>query len=150
MPDDVLKLVKANSGVVMVNFYSGFVVPEGARASKEMFTAGRALRAKFPVDAEYKEAMRAWEADHQYPAGTVATVADHIDHIVKVAGIDHAGVGGDYDGVDKLPAQLEDVSGYPALTQELLNRGYKPADIVKVLGGNILRVMAAVETAAAP
>ncbi len=69
------------------------------------------------------------------------TLVDHIDHIVKIAGIDHVGIGSDYDGVTKLPAQLEDVSTYPYITQELLNRGYKPDDIRKILGGNLLRAM---------
>ena len=69
------------------------------------------------------------------------TLVDHIEHIIKVAGIDHVGIGSDYDGVTKLPAQLEDVSCYPYITQELLNRGYTPDDIRKILGGNLLRAM---------
>ena len=140
VPDDVLKLVKANSGIVMVNFYSGFVVPEGARAMQKMFDVGRELKAKYPDDeAKFKEAMREWQKQNDYPAGSVHDVVDHIDHIVKVAGIDHVGLGSDYDGIQRTPKQLEDVSCYPYITQELLNRGYKRDDILKILGGNILR-----------
>ncbi len=148
VPDDVLTLVKENGGVVMVNFFSGFIVPEGARATQEMFKAGRELRKQYPDDKLFEEAMRAWVKDHDYPAGTAGTIADHIDRIVKVAGIDHAGIGSDYDGVGKLPAGMGDVSKYPYLTQELLNRGYKRADIEKVLGGNVLRVLKQIERAA--
>jgi membrane dipeptidase len=82
------------------------------------------------------------------PSGTVQDLVNHIDHIVKVAGIDHVGLGSDYDGVDQVPAQLEDVSSYPVITQELLNRGYSDADIRKVLGGNILRVLREAEKVA--
>ena len=142
MPDDILKLVKANGGVVMVNFFSGFVFPEGARATKRMFDVGRELEKKYPNDdAKYQEAIREWRKQNDYPAGTVSDVVDHIDHIVKIAGIDHIGIGGDYDGIGRTPTQLEDVSCYPYLTQEMLNRGYSPKDVRKVLGGNILRVL---------
>ena len=140
VPDDVLKLVKANNGIVMVNFYSGFVVPEGARAMQKMFDVGRELKAKYPDDeVKFKEAMREWQKQNDYPAGSVHDVVDHIDHIVKIAGIDHVGLGSDYDGIQRTPKQLEDVSCYPYITQELLNRGYKRDDILKILGGNILR-----------
>ncbi len=148
VPDDVLLLVKANNGVVMVNFYSGFVVPEGARAMKLMFDAARELKKKYPDEAEFEEALKAWQKDNDYPAGTVHTIVDHIDHVVKVAGVDHVGIGSDYDGISKLPAQMADVSTYPFVTQELLNRGYSKADILKILGGNALRVLRDVEKAA--
>jgi membrane dipeptidase len=149
VPDDVLKLVKANGGVVMVNFYSGFVVPEGARAMQKMFQVGRELKKKFPDDEpKYREAMRAWQKENPFPNGTVHTVVDHIDHIVKVAGIDHVGLGSDYDGIMKVPTQLEDVSTYPVITQEMLNRGYKPEEIKKLLGGNLMRAFRAAEQVA--
>jgi membrane dipeptidase len=79
----------------------------------------------------------------------VHTVVDHIEHIIKVAGIDHVGLGSDYDGIGTTPKQLEDVSCYPFITQELLNRGYKRDDIHKILGGNALRVMNECEAVAA-
>lgn len=148
VPDDVLKRVKENGGVVMVNFFSGFITPEGARMSRDMFKQLRDLRAKFPNDAEFQAALKQWRADHPMPTGSVHTVADHIDHIVKVAGIDHVGLGSDFDGITSVPTQLEDVSFYPYLTQVLLDRGYKPDDVRKVLGGNLLRVMRAVEAGA--
>lgn len=146
VPDDVLKLVKENGGVVMVNFYSGFLVPEGARAMKRMFEVARELKKKFPDDeAKFEESLKVWLKENDYPAGTVHTIVDHIEHIAKVAGIDHVGIGSDFDGVTKLPHQMPDVSHYPLITQELLNRGYTKEQILKVLGGNAMRVFAAAE-----
>ena len=136
VPDEVLALLPENGGVVMVNFFSGFVVPEYARES----TAARdRLRAENPDPEAFRTALTAWYRSHEFPRGTVATVADHIDHIVKVAGIDHVGIGSDYDGVTSVPIGLEDVSCYPRLTEELLRRGYSEADVHKILGGNVLR-----------
>jgi membrane dipeptidase len=140
VPDDVLRLIAKNNGVVMVNFYSGFVVPEAASTMKEMFKVGRELRAKYPNEKELQEAVRAWLKEHPIPTGSVHDVVDHIEHIIKTAGIDHVGLGSDFDGITTVPRQLEDVSCYPYITQELLNRGYSEADILKVLGGNLLRV----------
>lgn len=140
VPDDVLKMVKTNGGVVMVNFYSGFVVPEGARAIRQIVEVYREMQKKYPNEKDLEAAMAQWTKENDYPAGTVHTVVDHIEHIIKVAGIDHVGLGSDYDGITKTPAQLEDVSTYPYITQELLNRGYSEADIRKVLGGNLMRV----------
>jgi membrane dipeptidase len=145
VPDDVLKLTAQNGGVVMVNFYSGFVVPEAARLRARMFETLRELRAKYPDEKEFRAALAQWRKDHPIPRGTIHDVADHIDHIVKVAGIDHVGLGSDYDGIDAAPEQLDDVSKYPFLTQELLNRGYTKEQILKVLGGNLMRVFRAVE-----
>ncbi len=149
VPDDVLKLVKENDGVVMVNFYSGFLVPEGARATRKMFEVARELRKNYPEEDAFQEAVKAWSKANDYPAGTVGTIVDHIDHIVKVAGIDHVGLGSDFDGVPKLPHQMDDVSRYPLITQELLTRGYSREAILKVLGGNAMRVFAAAERVAA-
>ncbi len=148
VPDDVLKMTKQNNGVVMVNFYSGYVHPEGARNVSKMFEVERELKVKHPEQADFKAAWDKWKAEHPVPDGTVHTLVDHIDHIVKVAGVDHVGIGSDYDGVGQLPAQLEDVSCFPFITQELLNRGYKEADIHKIMGGNLLRVFREVERTA--
>jgi membrane dipeptidase len=148
VPDDVLKLVAANGGVVMVNFYPGFVVPEAARIMKDSFQQARALREKFPDDKEFRAAMRAWVKEHPIPTGSVHNVVDHIEHIIRVAGIDHVGLGSDFDGINVVPKQLEDVSCYPVITQELLNRGYKKEQILKVLGGNALRVLRRAEEVA--
>jgi membrane dipeptidase len=146
VPDDVLKLVKENRGIVMVNFFSGFIVPEGARATQKMFEVARELKKKYPNDdARYREAMRAWAKENDYPPGDVHTIVDHIDHIVKVAGIDHVGLGSDFDGVPRLPKQMHDVSCYPFITQVLLDRGYTKEQIHKILGGNLMRVFAEAE-----
>ncbi len=141
VPDDVLRLVKANGGVVMVNFYSGFIIPEGVRVGKEMFQVNRDFEKRFPDEKDRKAAMAAWLKEHPIPTGSVHNVVDHIEHIIKVAGIDHVGIGSDFDGINSVPQQLEDVSCYPNITQELLNRGYKKEDILKILGGNALRVL---------
>lgn len=143
VPDDVLKLTAANGGVVMVNFYSGFVHPESARRRKDMFDANRRLRKEFPDDAAYHAAKKRWDAAHPVARGTVHDVVDHIDHIVKVAGVDHVGLGSDYDGVAIMPEQLDDVACYPVITQELLNRGYTATEIHKIMSGNVLRVLRA-------
>jgi membrane dipeptidase len=148
VPDDVLKQVKQNGGVVMVNFFSGFITPEGARASQEMFSTYRTLREQIKDDQELQRAFEQWRKEHPMPTGSVHTVVDHIVHIIKVAGIDHVGLGSDFDGITSVPTQLEDVSRYPYITQELLNRGYKEEEIRKVLGGNLLRVFRAAEAAA--
>lgn len=146
VPDDVLKLVKENRGVVMVNFYSGFLTPEGARAMRLMFEKGRELKKEFPNDdAKYRDAFRTWAKQNDYPAGDVRNIVDHIDHIAKVAGIDCVGIGSDFDGVPKLPAQMSDVSCYPLIAQIMLDRGYSKEQIHKVLGGNLMRVFAEAE-----
>jgi membrane dipeptidase len=146
VPDDVLGLVRQNGGVVMVNFYSGFIVPEGARAMQKMFEFGRELRKKYPEgDPRYREAMRAYLKENDYPPGDVHTIVDHIDHIAKVAGVDHVGLGSDFDGVPKLPRQMDDVSCYPLVTQVLLDRGYTKEQIHKILGGNLMRAFAEAE-----
>jgi membrane dipeptidase len=145
VPDDVLKLVAKNGGVVMVNFYPGFLSPEAARVSRGAFQAARDLKAKYPDEKEFEAAMKAWHKEHPIPPVSIHTVVDHIEHVIKVAGVDHVGLGSDFDGINAVPQGLEDVSYYPYITQELLNRGYKKDEILKVLGGNILRVLRAAE-----
>ena len=149
VPDDVLKLVAENDGVVMVNFFSGFVVP----AAADIYTASLAYRReqdKLLGDKEAVDAaVRKWRRSRPMPRGTIHDLIDHIDHIVELAGIDHVGLGSDYDGVSVLPKQIEDVSTYPLITQALLDRGYSEQDITKVLGANLLRVMREVERVAA-
>lgn len=148
VPDDILKLVKQNGGVVMVNFFPGFITPEGARASSEMFSTYRKLQEQIKDEKELRLAFDQWRKEHPLPRGSIYTVVDHIAHIIKTAGIDHVGLGSDYDGITSTPKQLEDVSCYPYITQELLNRGYKPEEIHKILGGNLLRVFRAAEKVA--
>jgi membrane dipeptidase len=149
VPDEVLRWIAKNGGVVMVNFYPGFLVPEAARASKELYQVARELRAKYPNEAEYQAALEQWRREHPFPVGSVHTAVDHIEHIAKVAGIDHVGLGSDFDGITRVPKQLEDVSCFPYITQELLNRGYSKADIHKILGGNVLRALRQAEQVSA-
>ena len=145
VPDDVLARLPANGGVVMVNFYSGFVVPSAAAARGDMFEVRRRVEAEFPGDdSAQKAALLRWRRENPVDAGTVHDVLDHIERIIAVAGVDHVGLGGDYDGVSTLPAGLGDVSGYPRITQGLLDRGLSRADVAKVMGGNTLRVLRAV------
>jgi membrane dipeptidase len=148
VPDDVLKELPKNGGVVMVNFFPGFVVPEAARVTAKMYDVLRDLRAKYPDDKELRLALDQWRKENPYPAGSVHNVVDHIEHIIKTAGIDHVGLGSDFDGIPRVPKQLEDVACFPYITQELLNRGYSKDDIHKVLGGNLLRAMRAAEEVA--
>ncbi len=148
VPDDVLKLIAKNGGVVMVNFYPGFIVPEAARMSQDYTKVYRELRAKYPDDKDFRAAMEEYRKAHPMPNGDVKMVVDHIEHIIKTAGIDHVGLGSDFDGINAVPTGLEDVSCYPAITQELLNRGYKEEEIHKVLGGNVLRALREAERVA--
>jgi membrane dipeptidase len=140
VPDDVLVLVRDSGGVVMINFFSGFIVPEGARAVQDLFPAYKEMKEKYKDEKQFDEAWGQWKKEHPIPRGTVHNVVDHIEHVIKVAGIDHVGLGSDFDGIGVLPEQLDDVSCYPVITQELLNRGYNAEQIKKVLGGNLLRV----------
>ncbi|WP_420125603.1 dipeptidase [Longimicrobium sp.] len=149
VPDDVLAMLRDNGGVVMINFYSGFVEPAAARQMRGMFDVQRRFREQHPDDPQAAQrAYDEWRSANPVPRGTTATLADHIDHVVKVAGIDHVGLGSDYDGVTSLPVGMEDVSRYPNLTAELLRRGYSDDDVRKVLGGNLIRAMRQAEQVA--
>ncbi|PWB71547.1 MAG: membrane dipeptidase [Holophagae bacterium] len=150
VPDDVLRRLPANGGLVMVNFGSYFIDPRVT----ERVAAGEAeearLKALHPGDPQAVTAgLDSWYAANPMPKVTVAQLADHIDHIRRVAGIDHVGLGSDFDGLSSLPVGLEDVSGYPTLLAELANRGYSRDDLARVAGLNVLRVMAAAEQVAA-
>lgn len=148
VPDDILRQLPKNGGVVMVNFFPGFIVPEGARARKEMFKVMREIQAKYPNKEDARQAYEQWRRENPIPRGSVQLVVDHIEHIAKVAGIDHVGLGSDFDGIPEVPKQLEDVSYYPYITQELLNRGYSADAIRKILGGNLLRAFRQAEAVA--
>lgn len=149
VPDNVLQMLPKNGGVVMVTFVPGFLSPRVAAWGKRQTQESNRLLQQFPGDeAARKAGLEAWTKANPTPRATTADAADHIDHIRKVAGIDHIGLGGDFDGITSVPEGLEDVSKYPALTAELLRRGYKDEDIKKILGLNILRVMRAAEKAA--
>jgi membrane dipeptidase len=150
VPDDVLAMLRTNGGVVMTNFYSAFTDPQAARIMHDMVGVERGFKTEHPNDpAAVDSLMAAWRAAHPIPRGTVSTVADHVDHLVKVAGIDHVGLGSDFDGISSTPVGLEDVSTFPNLTAELLRRGYSDGDVKKILGLNVLRVMEQAEQVAA-
>jgi membrane dipeptidase len=148
VPDDVLRLLAKNGGVVMVNFYPGFLTPEGARASRDIFKTARELQARYPAEKEFQQALQAYVKEHPIPPATVHDVVDHIEYIMKVAGADHVGLGSDFDGINAVPKGLEDVSCFPAITQELLNRGHSREEVLKVLGGNVLRALREAEKVA--
>ncbi len=142
VPDDVLEVLPANGGVVMINFFSGFIVPESAKIMTDMFKVRRDLLKQFDHrEEDVNREFRKWQAAHPFQAGDITMVVDHIEHVIKVAGIDHVGLGSDFDGISKAPVGLEDVSTYPVLTELLLRRGYGREDIHKILFGNILRVL---------
>ncbi len=150
VPDDVLERLPANGGVVMVNFSSFFL----SRAVTQRYAAAKAEEARletlFPgAPKAVEEEMDSWYSAHPTPAVTLDDVADHLDHIVEVAGIDHVGLGSDFDGIRSVPEGLEDVSGYPALLAALLERGWSREDIAKLAGLNVLRVMRVAERVAA-
>lgn len=149
IPDDVLKLIKDNGGVVMVNFYSGFIVPEGAESSRIFGKAYREMKKTIKDEKELDNAVNQWFREHPVPRGSIYTVVDHIEHIITVAGIDHVGLGSDFDGIPLTPEQLEDVSTYPAITQLLLDRGHSAEEVHKILGGNLLRAMRKMEAVSA-
>lgn len=149
VPDEILSRVAENGGVVMVDFFSGFIVPEAADTVRDLLTVERELRTKHGDDeAVLEEAARKWWTEHPIPRGNVGHVVDHIDHIVRVAGVDHVGLGSDFDGIPEVPVGLEDVSKFPAITEELVARDYSEAEISKILGGNFLRVLAQAEDVA--
>ncbi|MES2043852.1 MAG: dipeptidase [Pseudomonadota bacterium] len=154
--DDVLKLVAANGGVVMVNYAPNYVSEAMRRWSADRAAERARLNAPpyggllIGQPDKAAAAMKQWEAEHPRPVVTLAMVADHIEHVAKVAGVDHVGIGSDYDGVgNELPQGLENVDTYPALLAELMRRGWSDADVAKLAGGNVLRVMERAEAVAA-
>jgi membrane dipeptidase len=146
VPDNILRQLPKNGGVVMVTFVPGFLSLEAAAWNKLQTAEETRLKQRFPGDAAaVKSGVARWTAANPAPRATLAQAADHIDHIRKVAGIDHIGFGGDFDGIETVVQGLEDVSKYPSLIAELLRRGYKDDEIKKITGQNILRVMRQVE-----
>jgi len=151
VPDDVLRLLPANGGVVMVNFYPGFI----STAYRERAAARAAEEARLGniwsgQPERRKAALDAWDVAHPETPATLADVADHIEHIRNVAGIDHVGIGSDFDGIDgTAPTGLEGVETYPVLFRELIRRGWSDSDLAKLAGGNLLRAMTRAEQVSA-
>jgi membrane dipeptidase len=154
IPDDVLKRIAKNGGVVQVNFYSVFVdektvAPQSAERDKRLKSQQDAIDEKYKDDPERRaEESDKLEAANPLPPLPISKLIDHIDHIVKVAGVDHVGIGADFDGANDMPEGAQDVSMLPNITYELLKRGYSERDIRKILGENLLRAMAEAERVA--
>ena len=148
VPDDVLQTLGEKGGVCMVTFVPHFVSPAAGEWHKEASLA--ALQAGVrPTDHIAFDLFAAtYRKKHTKPTATIAQVVAHIEHVREVAGVDHVGIGGDFDGTEDLPIGLEDVSGYPRLFVALADRGWSYQDLTKLAGGNILRVMRAAEAGA--
>jgi membrane dipeptidase len=147
VPDDVLARLPRNGGVCMVTFVPAFV-SQACRDWEREFAAEMERRGLDHKNIASRDQLRdEWAAGHPRPKAALAEVADHIEHVREVAGSDHVGIGGDYDGTDQLPDGLADVSCYPALFTELRGRGWRDADCARLASGNILRVMRTAEAA---
>jgi membrane dipeptidase len=156
MTDDMIRALAKNGGVMDINFYSGFLSQAYhdafAKIEKQVvqqIAEARARHAKQGKTLSYPEEVRIEQRlTRDLPAPSYTVIADHIDHAVKVGGIDHVGLGSDFDGIDTPPRGMEDVSKIPDLVRELARRGYTEEDLEKILGGNVLRVMRQVEQVA--
>jgi membrane dipeptidase len=154
VPDSILARLPKNGGVVMVPFVTSFVSAAMKAHEDSLDTYAAAARQRHPASTKDDSAaaraeIAAWRASHRPPAAMIADVADHIDHVRKVAGVDHVGIGSDFDGITDNVVGLEDVSKYPALFAELARRGWTDSDLAKLANGNILRVLAHAERVSA-
>ena len=148
VPDSILQRLPKNGGVVMVTFVPAFVSQEVADYEKAETDEIERLRPQVPDTAELRRQVEAWEAAHPRPDATLKQVADHIDHVRKMAGADHVGIGSDFDGISYTPVGLEDVSTFPMLFAELVKRGWSDDDLRKLAGRNMLRVIKSAEATA--
>jgi membrane dipeptidase len=150
VPDEVLQLLPANGGVVMVNFVPSFlsdaVWHRGAERSAEEARLKAIHRAS---KSDVEAGLKAWDAAHPDPAVTVADVANHIEYVAKIAGYDHIGIGGDFDGIESTPEGLNGVEDYPSLFAELIRRGWSDENLAKLAGGNVLRALRRAEAVSA-
>jgi membrane dipeptidase len=154
IPDELLRRIARNGGVIMINFYPAFISMDYYHASQAR--DARLKPQRDALQAQYKDDPKRLEAElkklsdaNPLPNAPLSILMDHFEHVIKVAGIDHVGIGSDFDGVgDELPADMEDVSKLPNITYELLRRGYSEADVRKVLGENLLRAMSEAERVA--
>jgi membrane dipeptidase len=153
MDDDMIRELAKKGGVIQINFGSGFIDSEIQKQQTKFYKDLRATLAKQKLDFDSPKAkplIEEYKKTHKLPYATVEQVADHVDHVKKLAGIDHVGLGSDFDGVgDTLPTGLKDVSHYPNLIRVLLERGYTEQEIEKICSGNVLRVWRAAEAHAA-
>jgi membrane dipeptidase len=148
VPDDVLRRLPANGGVVMVTFVAGFVSQEFARAFAPVWSEYQKRTATISDGEERRRVFEEVTRTFKPPVVTIGQLADHFDHVRKTAGVDHIGIGADYDGNTSWPAGLDDVSRYPWVFAELIRRGWSDADLKKVAGGNVLRALRAAEATA--
>ena len=149
VPDDVLALLPQNGGVMMVTFVPGFLSPEVWAWSRERSAEEARLKSLFSFSkAKVEERLKSWEAAHPRPPVQVSAVADHIEHVVKIAGHDHVGIGGDLDGIPYGVEGLSGVEGYPLLFAELIRRGWSDRNLAKLAGGNVLRALRKAEEVA--
>jgi membrane dipeptidase len=150
VPDSVVAKLPGNGGIVMAVAYPSYVSEKRRQWGAALAAETARAEALHPGEPEAaKQAVEAWKAVNPEPAATISQLADHIDHIRRIAGIDHIGIGGDYDGMATGPEGMEDVSGYPHLFTELARRGYSQADLEKIASRNMMRVMRAAEAYAA-
>ena len=154
MSDDMLRAITKNGGVVCVNFFADFIDNDFLRAAEAQHQ-----KMVFAVENDEKERKvagsgtdedrgrfeRAWLAENTIPRAPLKALIDNIDHLVKVAGVDHVGLGSDFDGRNFLPDGIDSAADLPRITQSLLDRGYNSDDIKKILGGNMIRVFREVE-----
>lgn len=150
IPDDLLRRFTKNGGVVMINFYPGFidarVIAATAERTARLKPQMDALKEQYKADAKkLEEETNKLLAANPLPATPLSVLVDHFDHVAKVAGVDHVGIGSDFDGIGSLPVGMEDISKLPVLTYELLRRGYSESDVRKILGENFLRTFAEAE-----
>jgi membrane dipeptidase len=149
VPDSILARLPRNGGVVMVTFVPAFVSPEAAAWDAQAREHFEGLKASVSDTAERRRLNDEWKAAHPQPPATLKQVADHIEHVRDVAGVDHVGIGSDFDGIDTVPQGLEDVSKFPELFAELIRRGWSDSDLRKLAGQNLLRVLRGAEATAA-
>lgn len=150
VPDDVLRLLPANGGVIMITFVPPFVSPQDWAWSRERSAQEARLKSLYSYSTKLQAGeLKKWEQANPAPPVTVSDVADHIEHVVRVAGHDHVGIGGDLDGIDRTVSGLGGVETYPNLFAELIRRGWSDSNLAKLAGGNILRVMRRAEAVAA-
>ena len=149
VPDSILARLPKNGGIVMVTFVPAFVSPEAAVWDAQAREQFEKIKASVSDTAEQRRLHEAWRTAHPQPPATLNQVADHIEHVRDVAGIDHVGIGSDFDGIDTVPQGLEDVSKIPELFAELIRRGWTDGDLKKLAGQNLLRVLRNAEATAA-
>jgi membrane dipeptidase len=149
VPDDVLRLLRANGGVAMVTFVPQFLTPEAWAWSRNRSGEEARLKGLYPhVKAQVEAGLKSWEAANPRPEVQVRHVADHIQHIVRMAGHDHVGIGGDLDGISTTVVGLDSADDYPNLFAELIRRGWGDENLAKLAGGNVLRALRRAEAVA--